>query len=107
MEMQPWTKFVQSFQKATMVESTQELLMLNPKIRISFKYLRDILCKIVTFFWGGGPLGLSVPDFSNHFQTFLDQTLAYGKHFMHGKTIFVIFGFFATFVAEKTTNVAK
>ena len=25
--------------KATMVESTQELLMLNPKTRISFKYL--------------------------------------------------------------------
>ena len=39
MEMQPWTKFVQLFQKATMVESTQELLMLNPKIPISFKYL--------------------------------------------------------------------
>ena len=39
MEMQPWTKFVQLFQKATMMESTQELLMLNPKSRVNFKYL--------------------------------------------------------------------
>ena len=67
------------------------------------RHLRDILCKNVTFsllYWGGR-YWQREPDFLNHFQTFLDQTFAHGDYFTRGKVIFVIFGFFATFVAKK------